>query len=229
MIFYQFFYYICIPKHSLQGMTLKDLSSIPFNTSMLKDIFPEHLAITAKASRLENSNNLIRLKKGFYVVNPQISGQPINTFLVANNLYGPSYVSKQSALRYYGLIPERVFETTSMTSRLAKVYTNRLGAFSFTHCPHEYFSIGIRQLKENDITFMIASPEKALCDLMIYTSRLNIRYMSELKVYLEEDIRFDMDELRNFDIDLLREIRNHGLKKTMISKLIELVEYERTI
>lgn len=208
-------------------MKLKDLGNIPFAVSMLDPIFPDNSAIAAKAKRLEDAGDVIRLKKGLYVVSPNITEKPVNEFLIANHLYGPSYVSMQSALRYYGLIPERVYVISSMTTGLHKEFTNKIASFSYTHCPKEYYSIGIEIIKEGGHQFIMASPEKALCDLMIYTPNLNLRYKSEIQIYLEDDIRFNMDAFSNFNLDILRECEEKGKKKNMISKLIKFIENGR--
>ncbi|MCH5345902.1 MAG: hypothetical protein J1E63_02260 [Muribaculaceae bacterium] len=210
-------------------MKLSDFRNIPFNVSLLDSVFPANKALVAKANRLEQSGDIIRLKRGLYVVSPRISGKKISNFLLANHLYGPSYVSMQSALRFYGLIPERVYEITSMTTALSKSFTNKIAFFSYTHCPDEYFSLGVKSLKENGIYYLIATPEKALCDLMIYTPGLNLRYLKEIGSYLEDDIRFDISELSNFNLDLLRDIRDKGMKKQMITQLIKFIEDERNV
>ena len=70
----------------------------------------------------------------------------------------------------------------------------------------------------------MASPEKALCDLIADTSHLNLRYRKEILVWLEEDIRFDMDELFHFDTGILREYAKVGKKKTMINQIINIIE-----
>lgn len=208
-------------------MKLKDLGNIPFTVSLLDSIFPDNTAIVAKAKRLEDGGEVIRLKKGLYVVNPDITGKPINEFLIANHLYGPSYVSMQSALRYYGLIPERVYEVISITTGLHKEFKNKLASFNYIHCPKEYFSIGIEIIKECGRQFIMASPEKALCDLMVYSPNLNLRYQSEIHSYLEDDIRFDLDAFKKFNLDILKECVEKGKKKHMISQLIKFIENGR--
>lgn len=210
-------------------MKLTDLGNIPFDVSVLDTVYPENRAIVAKADRLEKSGDVIRLKRGVYVVHPEISGKKINEFLIANHLYGPSYVSKQSALRFYGLIPERVYELTSMTTRLAKSYSNQVAKFTYAHCPEEYFSLGIVMQEEDGVNYLIASPEKALCDLMIYTPHLNLRFMKDLRQYLEYDIRFDMAELPHLNLELLHKIMDRGKKKQMIAQLMNLINNERNI
>ena len=208
-------------------MKLKDLGNIPFTVSILDSIFPDNSAIAAKAKRLEEAGDLIRLKRGLYVVNPEISEKPINEFLIANHLYGPSYVSMQSALRYYGLIPERVYEITSITTGLHKEFNNKIASFSYIHCPKEYYNIGIGIIKEGIHQFIMASPEKALCDLMVYSHNFNLRYKSEIQSYLEGDIRFNLDAFQNFNLNILRECEEKGKKKHMISQLIKFIENGR--
>ena len=208
-------------------MKLKDLGNIPFTVSILDSIFPDNSAIAAKAKRLEDAGTVIRLKRGLYLVNPEITEKPINEFLIANHLYRPSYVSMQSALGYYGLIPERVYEITSITTGLHKEFKNKIASFSYIHCSKEYYSIGINILKEGSHQFIMASPEKSLCDLMVYTTNLNLRYQSEIHSYLEDDLRFDMDAFKNFNLDILRECEKKGKKKHMISQLIKFIENGR--
>ena len=162
-----------------------------------------------------------------YVVAPKVSGVRLNEFLIANHLHGPSYVSTYTALRYYGLIPENVQETISVTIGIAKSYVNSIGTFRYVHCSRDYYHIGIRSVFENDIRFLIASPEKALCDLIIFTSNLNLRYKDEVKRYLESDMRIEIDEIKNFDLDILRECAEFGKKKKMITQIIKIIEDER--
>ena len=208
-------------------MTLKDIGNIPFRLGVLESVFPENKAIVAKAKRLDDEGDIIRLKRGMYVVAPKVSGVRLNEFLIANHLHGPSYVSMYTALRYYGFIPENVEETISVTIGIAKSYVNSIGAFRYVHCAKDYYHIGIRSVFENDIRFMIASPEKALCDLIVFTPNLNLRYKNEVRRYLESDMRMEIDDMRGFDLDILRECAETGKKKMMITQIINLIEDER--
>ena len=95
--------------------SLLDFGIIPIDYTSLRSIYPVHKSLNDKISDLEKQGTIIRLKRGMYVLSPQVSKKHISTELIANHLYGPSYVSMESALRFYGLIPERVFNTVSMT------------------------------------------------------------------------------------------------------------------
>jgi len=132
---------------------LSEIGAVPVDFSLLKAMYPNHKSIHNKISELENEGKLIRLKKGLYVVAPQESGMVLSSELIANHLYGPSYVSKESALRYYGLIPEHVYTMYSMTTKHARSFTNALGTFSYSHCSNDYFTIGIRQESKEGLFF----------------------------------------------------------------------------
>lgn len=210
-------------------MTLNNLGNIPFRLSVLDAVYPDHKSIAAKGKRLEDAGEIIRLKRGMYVVAPDVSGIRLNDFLIANHLYGPSYVSMQTALRYYGLTPEHVTETISLTTGTSRNFTNSIGRFRYIHCCDSYFPIGITSITENNVTSLIATPEKALCDLITYTPNLNLRYRNEIRNYLEEDLRIDIDDLKGFDINILRECTEKGKKTKMISQLIRIIEDERNV
>ncbi|MDE5876456.1 MAG: hypothetical protein K2H47_03060 [Muribaculaceae bacterium] len=210
-------------------MKLKDVGNIPFRLSVLQSVFPNNTAITAKAKRLEDAGDIVRLKPGLYVISPTISEKMVNEFLIANHLHGPSYVSMQTALRYYGLIPEHVVEIISLTPRRAKTFSNKIGRFKYVHCPDSYFPIGITSIIDESVSFLIATPEKALCDLMSYTANLNLRYISEIRTYIKEDLRMEREDIIGLNTEILRECACVGRKKTMINQLIKFIEYERNV
>jgi predicted transcriptional regulator of viral defense system len=182
-----------------------------------------------KAKRLERAREIVRLKKGLYVVAPEVSGVVLSPFLLANHIYGPSYVSMRTALRFYGLIPEAVYAVESMTTGVAKSFTNEVGLFSYTRVSAQYYRIGVRIKEEVGASFMIATAEKALCDLMVYTPNLNLRFQTEIGDYLRYEIRFDMDALTDMNLDIIRECATVSRKKVMLNQLIKFIEHERNI
>ena len=96
-------------------MDLEHIGNIPVSTQAVASLFPALEAGNQKVRNLEAAGKIIRLKKGLYVVDPKVSRVALSTELIANHLYAPSYVSMQTALRYYGLISEAVYTTQSMT------------------------------------------------------------------------------------------------------------------
>lgn len=210
-------------------MILEDFRNIPFRMQDLSSVFTDCVNLKMKAKRLERDGDIIRLKRGLYVASPRTSRMELSPFLLANHIYGPSYVSMQTALRYYGLIPEAVYSVQSMTTGVARDYNNALGTFNYTHVPADYYNIGVTMIEEAGTTFMIATPEKALCDLMVFTPNLNLRFLTSLREYLEEDIRFDMDRLQNFNLNLIEKCAEVSRKKTMLNQLIKFINHERDL
>lgn len=210
-------------------MNIEDFRNTPFKMQDLSSVFPSCRNLAMKAKRMERLGEIVRLKRGLYVVNPKVSRIALSPFLIANHLSGPSYVSMHTALRYYGLIPEAVYSVQSMTCGTARHYENALGVFEYTRVPYDYFNIGITVKEEAGAAFMIATPEKALCDLMVYTANLNLKTQASVREYLEEDIRFDMDELQGLDLGILEECAAVSRKKNMLNQLINLIKYERNV
>ena len=205
-------------------MTLSEIGNTPVDFAVLRSIFPDHKSVHNKISELEKSGTLIRLKKGMYVVSPKESGILLSVELIANHLYGPSYVSMQSALRYYGLIPESVYTLHSMTTKHSRVFKNSLGKFEYTQCPKAYFPIGIRHETKDDTAFLIASPEKALCDLILHTPNLNLRFQKNILTYLEEYLRFDMEAFYRMDSRIFEQCTQMDKKKAAIMNIVKIIK-----
>lgn len=219
-----YFYYICSQNESGYMTTLTEIGNTPVDFAVLRSMFPSHKSVNNKISELEKSGVLIRLKKGMYVVSPKESGKLLSLELIANHLYGPSYVSMESALRYFGLIPERVYANLSMTVKHSREFNNQLGRFIYTQCQKEYFPIGIRQEIHAETAFLIATPEKALCDLIIHTPNLNLRFKKEILTYLEEFLRFDMDAFYQMDYRIFEQCAEVGKKKAAFKKIVKILK-----
>lgn len=202
---------------------LSDLGNIPVDSSIIGSLYPDIKGKNQKIGELEKANEIARLKRGMYVVNPEVSGKVISTELIANHLYGPSYISMQSALRYYGLIPETVYTMRSMTIKHSRDFENSFGRFEYICCPKDYFPIGVTLISSKDFSFVIATPEKALCDLIAYTPGLNLRYRKEILVFLSEDIRFDMAAFFKMDVGIFRQCARNGKKGAAIGTLIKIL------
>lgn len=208
---------------------LISIGNVPFDLNVLASVFPETKHIIEKARRLEADGKIVRLKKGLYVASSEETGKVLNRNLIANHIYGPSYVSLQTALRHYGLIPERVHLIQSLTTKHSRCFDTPVGSFDYENCSGEYFPIGVKPEKENDITYLMATPEKALCDLINYSKGVNLRFMKDVAIYLEEDIRFDMDALSGFDISILENCAAYSRKSQNINTLIKFIKHERHI
>ncbi|MGP1622093.1 MAG: type IV toxin-antitoxin system AbiEi family antitoxin domain-containing protein [Candidatus Cryptobacteroides sp.] len=202
---------------------LERLGNIPVTTVVLGSLFPSIKRESQKLRLLERDKQIIRLKKGLYVCSPEVTGKILSTELVANHIYAPSYVSMSSALRFYGLIPEAVYVNQSMTLKHSKGFDTPLGRFEYTHICKEAFHIGVTSIKREDYAFLIASPEKALCDLIANSTKVNLRYLKDAEIYLEEDIRMELEDFRQMDRRGFEEYIKAGKKASSIRTLLRLL------
>ena len=203
---------------------LSQFGKVPVQTGALETCFSDLSSPAKKIQSLEKDGDLVRLKRGLYIVNEEITGQKIDNKLCANQLYGPSYVSLQWALRYYGLIPERVFTLTSVTTKRSRKFDSPLGTFSYYQVPKEYFSIGIKMETTDGYCSLIATPEKALCDTILSDNYVPNQSLIQLRSYLEEDIRFDTDMLKEFNVSIIEECAKTGKKTNILNNLIKIIK-----
>jgi len=209
---------------------LKNIGVIPINKDILYSLYNDLKRPDEKISELERKGLIIRVKRDLYVVSPKVHNQEISRELVANHLYGPSYISLESALSYYGLIPERVYSVRSVCTRLYKKYDTPLGYFEYIKMPERYFPIGIRQeIIENQYAFLIATPTKALCDMIVATPNLRLQSVKAMQAYLEEDLRIDFDALQNVDTEIIKRCIETGRKKGELTMLLRLFETNETL
>lgn len=200
---------------------LREIGIIPVTTSIIESFYPDLKSAEKKVVWLEKNGYIIRLKRGLYVVNPEYIGKRLSNELIANHLYAPSYVSMSTALRYYGLIPEAVYVNQSMTVKHSRSFQTPIGNYDYKYISREAFAVGVRTERFADYAFLIASPEKALCDLIANSSKVNLRYMKDVGNYLENDIRMDMEEFMKFDPRVLEEYIKVGKKADSIATLLK--------
>lgn len=204
--------------------TLKELGIIPVDYGLLASLLNTYKSPRNKIANLEIEGKLIRLKRGLYVVSPSVSGKLLSTELIANHIYGPSYVSMESALRYYGLIPESIHIVRSLATKRSRVFENSISRFEYINCSDGYFPIGINQEIRDDYSFLIASPEKALCDLIAFTPEVRPRFIKSMSSYLEEDIRLDMEAFYKMDSIIFEQCAEVGKKKNDLNNIKKILQ-----
>lgn len=202
-------------------MDLEHIGNIPVSTATVASLFPEMSAGNQKVLQLETAGKVIRLKRGLYVIAPQVSRVSLSTELIANHLYAPSYVSRQTALRYYGLIPEAVYTTQSMTIKHSRHFDTPVGRFEYQMISREAFSVGVTSINQHSYSFLMATPEKALCDLIANSPNVNLRYLKDVEAYLEGDIRMDIDDFLRMDVGVFERYAQVGKKGKSIETLIK--------
>lgn len=176
------------PIFSLQDLKLLKLKVYPYQLSMWN-----------------KKGYLIKVKNGLYVLSEK-KNELSNEF-ISFNLYQPSYVSLEWALSKYGLIPEMVYNCTSVTTKTTRVFKNSFGFFSFRHIKKELF-FGYKTVNDKGEVYLIAEPEKALFDYL---------YLNLSKIKNQADI----NELR------LNEFEIKKLNKSKIKKFSSLANNKK--
>ena len=151
--------------------------------------------VRRQLSRWTQAGRLYQLRRGLYTLAPPFQKVKPHPFLIANRLVSNSYVSCQSALAQYGLIPEYVPVTTSVTTARPAHWDTPLGNFEFRHVKVEWLrGYRLTDLGRNQQAF-VATPEKALLDLIyLQPGGDSPDYLRELR--LQDLDRLDMAELQ---------------------------------
>lgn len=157
-----------------------------------------------RVTALLRSGTIVRVKKGLYVFGEAYRKMPYCRELLANLVYGPSIVSLDYALGYYGLIPERVEAVTSVTTGRARRFETPLGLFIYRPTPN--LSVGVERIEDGDAAFLMASPERALADRLRDDRRDGVRTQREMERYLREDLRLDAGGLAAMDAGVMEEL-----------------------
>ena len=150
--------------------------------------------------------DVIRVKKGLYVFGPDLRRRPYSRELLANLIYGPSFVSLDTALSFHGLIPERVEAVTSVTSKRPKRFETPVGTFIYRGSPRRSFHLGMDRVEEGDVAFLIATRERALADKVRDQRGNPIRTKGDAARYLFDDLRIDEEEFGRLDPHVLDEL-----------------------
>jgi len=122
----------------------------------------------------------IKAKKGLYFL---ANNLPFD-FEIANKLYQPSYISFETALSFYGIIPETIFEITSATPKISRQFIANSLKFSYKKIKKECF-LGYKPEKIKNAIILVAEPEKALADFLYFVA-LKKRSLSYERINLKK-------------------------------------------
>ena len=106
------------------GTVLKKYAEAPISRHLILELLSDYKSPNDKISELLKSKELISIRRGLYIIGPKVGLPSPEPFLIANHLRGPSYVSLESALSYWSMIPERTYEICSVTLKFSKIYIN---------------------------------------------------------------------------------------------------------
>lgn len=169
---------------------------------IIQELTPKYKAPKNKLLSLEKNQKLFKVVRGLYETEKSVS-----PLLLSSAVYGPSYISFETALSYWGLIPEKVVAVTAATfgkNRTKSFDTENFGLFLYRDVPNPAFPYEVYIKSENKRNFLIAGKEKALCDTLYKTEPL----LSEkhLREYLFENLRIEESELFSANLLIICEL-----------------------
>jgi len=186
-----------------------------FETALLLSGDVDPADVRRQLSRWTSNGRLYQLRRGLYALAPPYQKVKAHPFTIANRLVRPSYVSLQSALGYYGLIPETVPVTTSVTTGRPGEFSTPLGDFVFRHVQVSLFREFRAVEVANRHEAFVATPEKALLDL------LYLEKGSDSEAFLTE-MRLDIDDnLDLTDLEILSKSFNQIKVHRAVRHLID--------
>lgn len=166
---------------------LKEKKILIFTPLDIKRLFGiSKVAATFLIHRYAKKGLIKRLKRGLY----SLHDTHISSFCLANKLYTPSYISFDTALSHYGLIPETVYSITSATTKATRRFTVQGINYTYQTLKKEFFT-GYRAVKYQGETVLLAEPEKALADYLYFVElkkrtfsyeRLNLKKIKKIKL-----------------------------------------------
>lgn len=170
-------------------------------TAMLLDELQDYRYPANKLARLVAQGAIFPVVRGLYVSDRRMPG-----YLLAASIYGPSYLSFDYALSYWHLIPEAVYAFTSATydKKKKKQFQTPFGLFTYRDVPGSAYPVGIQIVYEGNYSFLIAQPEKALCDKLYTISP--VANQTAFETLLFDDLRIDRYTFLQLDREKLQQI-----------------------
>jgi len=201
---------------------LREYAEAPLPLQLILDMLKGYKRPYDKINELVRQQVLLPVKNGLFIPGAKTTIAKPEPFLIANHLWGPSYVSLETALAYWGFIPERVFEISSVTVKSTKTYLTKAGRFTYFYASLPYYAYGIKSIAlSKKQMVMIASPEKALCDMIVMTSGILLRSTKQVKDYLLEDLRIDEEMLKKLDANEINGWIDSAQKKESLLMLVK--------
>ena len=180
---------------------LEQLKSLPYFSKNTVYQLGEHLGLKNSTvdtyiSRFLRYKEILQLKRGLYMTRDFFDKNKNDvsfSFYLANIIRAPSYVSSWAALQYYNLATEVIHSITSVTPKVTRSYRTKAGNFAYQSIKEELFSDF--SLAKGKFDFYIASPSKALFDLLYFRTRQFRGVRSENIKILIEELRIDIKEM----------------------------------
>jgi len=195
-----------------------------FDYSQLMHAFSYYKKPRDAVSTLLKRGHIIRVRKGLYIFGPMWRRTPLALESLANLVYGPSAISTDYALAWYGLIPERVTTITSTTPGRSRDFLTPVGYFSYTQLSSVRFSAGLTKQSGSGSSFIMAEPLKALADKVWTDSRFKPTSTASFTDYLFADLRIDEDTLAKLIVSDRIEAIEHAYATRKVRWLMEYLQ-----
>ena len=153
---------------------IKDKRLPVFTAADIRAIFGLSAGATVKLlHRYASRKFVVRIKRGLYT----LADTPTSELFIAGKLYEPSYISREFALSYHRVIPETVYEITSVTPKATRRFEKLGKIYSYRKIKKTAFA-GYEIAKQNGLSFRIADPEKAFVDANYFRLRDRLKPLS---------------------------------------------------
>jgi hypothetical protein len=178
-----------------------------FDETVVRNLFPDQSEGSRKVlvHRAAAKDEIIRLKPGLFLLSPEYRKTHPHPFVIAALLHSPSHVSLESALSYHGLIPEAVYQVSSVTSVRSRRFETPIGVFTFKRVPASHPRVGVKAVKFNDRSWaFIGTPLRTIADF-IYLQK-QISWEKDGLEFLTESMRIEWEDLQNISFESIHEI-----------------------
>lgn len=200
------------------GFTDKLLDEVDL-ARLFKGSAPRRYGLVNKALK---HSELIRLSKGLYLLSEKYSTEKWSHLTFANHIVPYSYVSLESALAYYGWIPEQVKTVFSIIpSGHSRSFTNKYGEYSYERIPtrqYEFLTGVVSEIVGSQLC-LIASPLRALADYVY------LRKLENTGIYFFlESLRIDYADFANIQLEDIQQLQVVYRSERVIDFLKKLTE-----
>ena len=214
----------------MQTLTEKVFKLAPpfglFDGTVVGNLFPHSNKGAKKLliHRAVEAKEILILKRGLYILVPEYRASAPHPYVVAAMLHAPSHISQETALSFHSLIPEAVFQISSVTASRSRSFDTPLGLFTFQRVPTQYPLSGVESVKLGEGSWaFIASPLRAITDL-IYL-RKDVSWEAYGIGFLTDSMRMEDEDLSRIEFAHFNEILG-GLRDKRTIHFLERMKKE---
>jgi hypothetical protein len=199
-----------------------------FDHQALLNQLPKLVHPRKRITGLLRRKEIIRVKQGLYISGDDYRQRTFSPEILANLIYGPSYISSEHALHYHGLLSTVIEPLTSVTCGRSRTFDTPVGRFVYRMINMDAFRTGMDRFQiDGSRSFLMAIPEKALADKIVMDHKNGISTQWELYEYLVNELCIEPAALQRLNISRLMDIadRYRSRKVKLLARLISRMRY----